>query len=278
MADARHLAHAQRDFDLALSRKVRELGRAKADEYRELLREIKVRQHEETQRIRTQGKQRESELREKLLASSKKEKDAYKHALARMKRNHQEQLENLRSLYDRENLRMQKEQESSFNIQLKEIVQNYGSIAAGHQKELDWLKRAHEESDVLIRKKDSEITRLKIELARSSSKLEIKELMLQLNERNVTIEKLNERIQEFESKLGVEKRPPPTPVQKDRPKTTMTDDEQREKLKEYMRAIIEITRSQQAEKKRADLTGRNEERSSQEFGESKVDKVLGWFF
>jgi hypothetical protein len=58
----------------------------------------------------------------------------------------------------------------------------------------------------------------------------------------------------------------------------MTDEEQREKLKEYMRAIIEITRNQQAEKRQtAASADENEVKSNEQAEESKPSRLLGWF-
>src|SRR5574339_1299804 len=98
-----------------------------------------------------------------------------------------------------------------------------------------------------MRKKDSELTKLKIDFARSTSALEVKELMIQLNDRNATIERLGARVRELENKIGLDQRTVTNSTRESA--KAMTDDEQREKLKEYMRAIIEITRSQQPEKK-----------------------------
>jgi uncharacterized phage infection (PIP) family protein YhgE len=168
---------------------------------------------------------------------------------------------------------LQKEQEMTLNARLQEIIRNYGNLASGHQKEQERLKKIHDESDTILRKRDSEIARLRVELAKSSSKLEIKELMLKLHERDDTIERLNSRIEELEGKVDV----PPLPTVQKQPPKVLTDDEQKEKLKEYMRAIIEITRSQQAEKKKSNPSA-EKDHVKHELPESKVDKKLGWFF
>jgi hypothetical protein len=215
----------------------------------------------------------QKQLKDKFASTSKNEKAATKAILAKLNKTHKEQLRSLRDSYDRESLRLQKEQETNFNAQLQEIIRNYGNLASGNQKEQERLKKIHDETDAHLRKRDSEISRLRIELAKSSSKLEIKELMLKLHERDDTIARLNSRIEELEDKvIG----PPPSPTRTE-PTKVLTDDEQKEKLKEYMRAIIEITRSQQAEKKKSDL-GPEKEHLKHELPESKVDKKLGWFF
>jgi hypothetical protein len=212
-----------------------------------------------------------------MVTEARKDKEANRTALVKLKAAYQERQQNLRDAYDREKLQMQKDGESSFNARLQEIIQNYGALASSHQEELGRLKRVHDQNDVLMRKKDSEISRLKIELAKSSSRLELKELMLQLHERDDTIEKLNGRIRELEGRVVVQQQRSSSPAAKE-PQKPLTEDEQKEKLKEYMRAIIEITRSQQAEKKRAEPV-RHGDKEKMDLGDnSKVDKILGWFF
>jgi hypothetical protein len=273
LVDSRRLEQAKNELDKALSRGIRDSTRQQRDEYRGLLKGFKEKHKSEVRDLRRASAQQQNALRGKQVAGAKKEKTAYKAALAKLKRNHQEQLRNLRDTYDRENLRLQKEQESSFNLQLQEIIRNYGNLATGHQKEQERHKKIQDENDSLLRKRDSEIANLRIELAKSSSKLEVKELAMKLHERDDTIERLNSRIQELEGRVVAPSRPP---VTKETQKT-MSDEEQREKLKEYMRAIIEITRSQQAEKKKSDhLQGMEGEKP--EIPESKVDRKLGWFF
>lgn len=272
--DSARVAEAIKEFNRELDRKIRNISREKEEEYRAVSRALKEAHRKELQKTRALGKSREIQLREKLTSAAKKDKVANKAALARVKKNYQEQLWSMKELYERENLKMQKESESASNAQLKEIVQNYGILATGHQKEMERVKRAHEQLDSEMRKKDSELTTLKIDLARSTSALEVKELMIQLNDRNATIERLGARVRELENKIGLEQRTITNSTKESA--RTMTDDEQREKLKEYMRAIIEITRSQQPEKKPA--AKKSDEKLEQEAGESKVDRLLGWFF
>lgn len=263
---------AQREFEREVSAAVRGVAREKIEEYRKQVSETKKGQREAARRLRSQAKERERLLKARIAATLRREMRARKSALAKLKRSHQYQLINLREVYDRESLRAKSEQESAFNAQLKEIIQNYGNLATLHQKELERVKKAHDENEILIRRKDSDISKLRVELARSSSKLEAKELMLQLHERNATIEKLGSRIQDLESRLG-EQPQAPTPKEENK---SMTADEQREKLKEYMRAIIEITRSQQA--KKIENSRQGPENPAEGMSESKADKLRGLFF
>jgi DNA repair exonuclease SbcCD ATPase subunit len=273
LVDTVRAEQAENALDAELSKRVRDATKRQTEEYRRMLKEIRLRHQNEIRELRKSNLANQNQLKDRFTTATKKEKAASKTALARLRKVHQEQLRSLRDSYDRESLRVQKEQESTFNAQLQEIIRNYGSLASGHQKEQERLKKIHDESDTILRKRDSEIAKLRVELARSSSKLEIKELMLKLHERDDTIERLNSRIEELEGKVVVQ--PPQTPQKQ--PAKVLTDDEQKEKLKEYMRAIIEITRSQQADKKKPDFLPEREH-VKHELPESKVDKKLGWFF
>ena len=272
LVDPKTTDRLERQFDIDVSKRARDLTRQQLGKYRDTIKEIKEQKSTEVHKLRLVSKQEQRELKVRLTDAVRKEKTSKKVVLAKQRKIYQDQLRALRDAYDRENLRLQKENESSFNLQLQEIIRNYGNLATGHQKELERLKKIHDENDTLLRKKDSEVARLKIELAKSSSKLQVKDMALQLHDRDDTIQRLNGRIQELEGKLQAPQRPKPKEPQK-----TLTEEEQREKLKEYMRAIIEITRNQQAEKKRVDSSS-DEEKPKQEMTESKVDKKLGWFF
>jgi DNA repair exonuclease SbcCD ATPase subunit len=273
LLDSTRVEQAENTLDAELSKRVRNATQQQTEEYRRMLKEIRDRHQNEIKELRRANLDNQNQLKEKFTTNAKKEKAANKAALAKLRKIHQDQLRSLRDSYDRENLRLQKEQEMTLNAQLQEIIRNYGNLASGHQKEQERLKKIHDESDTILRKRDSEIARLRVELAKSSSKLEIKELMLKLHERDDTIERLNSRIEELEGKVDV----PPLPTVQKQPPKVLTDDEQKEKLKEYMRAIIEITRSQQAEKKKSNLSA-EKDHVKHELPESKVDKKLGWFF
>jgi hypothetical protein len=273
LLDSTRVEQAENTLDAELSKRVRNATQQQTEEYRRMLKEIRDRHQNEIKELRRANLDNQNQLKEKFTTNAKKEKAANKAALAKLRKIHQDQLRSLRDSYDRENLRLQKEQEMTLNARLQEIIRNYGNLASGHQKEQERLKKIHDESDTILRKRDSEIARLRVELAKSSSKLEIKELMLKLHERDDTIERLNSRIEELEGKVDV----PPLPTVQKQPPKVLTDDEQKEKLKEYMRAIIEITRSQQAEKKKSNLSA-EKDHVKHELPESKVDKKLGWFF
>ena len=212
----------------------------------------------------------------------RKEREKQKKKLASAKRTYQTQLRNIREVYDREILLTQKEQEHAFNAQLKEIIQNYGNLGSSHQKEVERLKKQEDLNKVLMKKQDHEIMKLKIEMARSSSKIREKDLAMQVSEKNLVIERLSAKIQELETVFRPSDQAAPIKaaakqVQKTQT-ATLDEDEQKQKLKEYMKAIIEITRNQQqAEKKHSDSANEGMEETKHEPSPSKVDKKLGWF-
>ncbi len=276
IADGKELEKIVKQYEREVSLRTNGLAREQEHKHKEMIREIKSQQRLETQKLRALAKEQQGMLRDSLLAEARKREDASKKILLKEKKDNQQRFRDLRDAYDRESLHMQKEKESSFNIQLKEIIQNYGSLATGHQKELERLKKTQDDNESVLRKKENEISRLKVELAKSSSKLALKDMTVQVHERNAVIEKLNARIQELENRLGIPQAAQPANETRGARKP-LSEDEQKEKLKEYMRAIIEITRSQQAEKKRSEANHQDEEKPITGASDSKADKILGWF-
>ncbi|MCI0559719.1 MAG: hypothetical protein MN733_14615 [Nitrososphaera sp.] len=279
LADHRDYERAIDDLERKVLQKHSELSKRSVKQYEMAIADLKNRHAKEMQIIKANYKNELAQATRRLAAQAKKEKASYRKKLAVTKQNYRYQLQNTREIYDRQNLTFQKEQEYAFNGQLKEIIQNYGNLASGHQKELERLKKLQDGNNAMLRKKESEISKLKIELARSSSELQIKELVLQINERNVMIERLHSRIRELESRLGIQNPSPSQSKASKESQSPLNEDEQKQKLKEYMKAIIEITKNQQmAERKRREgVDSKNDKFNEDEQG-SKVDKVLGWFF
>lgn len=259
----------RKKFDSERALEIREFARKKDLEHRTMIAALKAKHREEIQKLRQDHRDSERALRERMLAIAKKDKEVHKGAIEDLRKLHQVEIDDLRNSFEKQTLKLQKEQEAAFNAQLKEIIHNYGSLATAHNKEVERLKKEKDETDLMFRKKEAEISKLRVDLARSSSRLEVRELAVRLQERDATIAELSARIRELE------RAPNPPPAEQGGSKQhakTLTEDEQKEKLKEYMRAIIEITRSQQASKRAAD--------SSSSEGiekESRADKVLGWF-
>ncbi|MGH9993098.1 MAG: hypothetical protein ACREBU_13055 [Nitrososphaera sp.] len=275
LADRREYERVIGELDVAILHKHNELSRKERREQEAVLHDLKANHASQMRALRDRYKEEQALLRKKLVEQSGKEKHSHRKKLADLKKKYQLQMRNIREMDDAENLRIQREAESSLNTQLKEIIQNYGNLASNHQKELERLKKSQDESNVELHKKDSEIARLKISLAKSSSELKVKELSLQINERNNMIKELNGKISELEARLGLSKAAQPR--KKEAPSVTEEDDE-KQKLKEYMKAIIEITKNQRLEeRKRSERGNPKAEKNPEESADSKVDKLLGWF-
>ena len=276
IADRREYEHVIAELDVAILRKHGELSRKEKKAHEAVLRDIKAKQADQLRTLRERYKEEHDVLRKKFVEQSGKEKQSHRKKLAELKKKYQLQMRNIREMYDSENLRIQREAESSLNTQLKEIVQNYTNLASNHQKELERLKKSQDESHIELHKKDSEIARLRISLAKSSSELKVRDLSLQINERNNMIKELNGKIGELEARLGLSKTPQ---SRKKEAPSALDEDEEKQKLKEYMKAIIEITRNQRLEeRKRSEKANPKAAKNPDESTDSKVDKLLGWFY
>jgi len=141
-------------------------------------------------------------LKKRSDAQFRKEKDSFEKKAREMKKNNQLALQDTRDVYEKQNLMAQKEQEKAVNNQLKEIMQTYSGLATSYQKEIEKVRKMQEVHEGIVRRKESEVARLKIELAKSNTDLQIRRLVLQLGERNASIEQLQRRIRELESMMA----------------------------------------------------------------------------
>jgi hypothetical protein len=279
--DGKEYEHLLQDLDNRAAKKHEKMSRQQKKDYEATLAALRSKHLKEIQTLKKDIRDQQKTLKRVFAEQARKDREKQKKKLTSAKKAYQTQLRNIREIYDREILFTQKEQEHAFNSQLKEIIQNYGNLGSSHQKEMERLKKQQDLNDVAMRKKDREIMRLKIEMARSSSKFQIEDLAAQVGEKDMVIERLNARIQNLEagSSAGVQAAPirPETGQAQKTQTAKMDEDEQKQKLKEYMKAIIEITRNQQqAEKKLSDSGDQGMEETKHE-SSSKVDKKLGWF-
>lgn len=273
LADPMEQDHLTSELDSRILRKHDELSRKEKGEYAARLHDLNSGHAKEIQTLKRSHKDQQNLLTRRLAEQKKNDKASLSKKLAQVKKNNQTQMRNIREAYDIENLRMQKESETAVNTQLKEIIKNYGDLALSHQKELERLKKVQDESNVVMQKKDIEIARLRIEAVKSSSELQVKELALQISERDTTIERLSGKIRELEGKPVPQRLSEP---RKDAKEAQKDEDGQKEKLKEYMRAIIEITKNQQlSQKKNANPGNERSSITDEELPTSKVDKALG---
>jgi len=257
LADPMEQDHLTSELDSRILRKHNELSRQEKGEYSARIHDLNSGHAKEIQTLKRNHKDQQDLQKKRLVEQKKKDNASLSKKLAEVKKNAQTQMRNIREVYDIENLRMQKEAESAVNTQLKEIIKNYGDLALSHQKELERLKKLQDENNLVMRKKDNEIARIKIELAKSTSELQVKELALQIRERDTMIERLSGKIRELEGKPIPQRLSEPRKGTKE---TQKDEDGQKEKLKEYMRAIIEITKNQQLSQKKSANPG--EESSS----------------
>lgn len=179
-----------------------ELSKKERKGFEGTLRDMKINHKSEVQALRRHQRNQEKMLKKMLNDQFKKEKVAFAKKMAMMKKNHQMALQDTRDIYERQNLMTQKEQEKSVNSQLKETMQNYANLASSYQKEMEKVRKMQEEYEGVVRKKEGDIARLKIELAKSNSDLQIRRLVVQLGERNASIERLHTRIRELETTLA----------------------------------------------------------------------------
>jgi hypothetical protein len=131
----------------------------------------------------------------------KTEKAGHKQKLEALRRDHQISLQQTRELYETQNLMAQKEREGLFNNQLREILQNYSSLASNYQKELERLRKVQDDYGAMMRKVEAEIARLKIGIVKSTADPQIARLVIQLEERDSTIDDLRSKITELQAKL-----------------------------------------------------------------------------
>jgi DNA repair exonuclease SbcCD ATPase subunit len=178
-----------------------ELSKKEKNEFESTIRDMKVNHKNEIQTLKISERQQEKMLKKMSNDQFRRERNAFSKKMAAMKKSHQIALRNTRDIYERQNLMTQKEQEKSVNSQLKETMQNYANLASGYQKEMEKIKKMQEQYEGVVQKKEGEIARLKIGLAKSKSELQIRRLMVQLGECNASIEQLHSRIKELEAKL-----------------------------------------------------------------------------
>jgi len=178
-----------------------DLSKKEKKEFEGTLRDLKVNHKSEIQTLKKSERNQEKMLKKMLNDQFRKEKNAFGKKMAAMKKNHQMALQNTRDIYERQNLMTQKELEKSVNNQLKETMQNYANLASSYQKEMEKIRKMQEQYEAVVQKKEGEIARLKLGLAKSNSDLQIRRLVVQLGERNASIEKLHSRISELEATL-----------------------------------------------------------------------------
>jgi DNA repair exonuclease SbcCD ATPase subunit len=288
---------ASKELEKLVSQKHFDLSRKDKKEFEKEIQELKVKQRNEAKNLRRSLREKQVLGKKNLDERLKKEKESFAKKISEMKRNQQLSLQNTRDIYERQALLTQKDQEKALNGQLKEIMQNYATLASSYQKEVEKIRKMQDDYEGVLRKKDAEIARLKIDLAKSSSDLQIRRLVVQLGERNAAIEQLQRRIRELESVLESsyaqqhpsQSKDTGSPYENDQriaetAQDSVTASQQRKDLRdEFMTAIKEITRehrrSSENDASKDSSAGTNNPSGTQgsSDSQSRMDKMRGFF-
>lgn len=202
LADRSEYEATTKELERRVSERHLELSKKQKKDFESALRGMKADHRREMQTLRKNLKNQQILLKKRSDGQFRKEKDSFEKKAREMKKNNQLALQDTRDVYEKQNLMAQKEQEKAVNNQLKEIMQTYSGLASGYQKEIEKVRKMQEVHEGIVRRKESEVARLKIELAKSNTDLQIRRLVLQLGERNASIEQLQRRIRELESMMA----------------------------------------------------------------------------
>src|SRR6059036_3457620 len=192
---------AKQELERKVSQVHLELSKKEKKEFDMSLADMRIKHRTELQRLRTSFRQQEALLRRKSNDHLKTEKASHKQKLEALRRDHQISLQQTRELYESKNLTAQREREGLFNNQLREILQNYANLTSNYQKELERLRTVQDDYGSMMRKVEAEIARLKINIVKSTADPQIARLMIQLEERDATIDDLLSKVTELEAKL-----------------------------------------------------------------------------
>jgi DNA repair exonuclease SbcCD ATPase subunit len=242
-----------------LEKRISESSSKQRKEFQRSIQEMKVDHRHEMRTLRKNMKSQQLLLRKRSSEQSKKERDSFRKKMNEMKKNHQVAQQYIRETYEKQNLMTQKEQEKAVNNQMKDIMQNYSSLASSYQKEIEKVRKMQEQNESTLRRKESEVTRLKMQLTKSNTDLQIRRLVVQLGERNASIEQLQRRIRELESMMAppqeqrahtyddstFDEREQAAKAMANHNDDTGMSNEQRNLRDEFMTAIKEITREHQ---------------------------------
>jgi hypothetical protein len=189
-----------KEFEARLDKMYQNLSRKDKKQMRAIERSIKTKNRIALQQLKNKYQKHERALHEKLRDQKREGKTNYDEKLSQFKRNHQLSIQRTRELYESQMLYAQKERESQFNLQLKEILENYSALSSKYQAELEGVRKVQDEYSNAMRKADLEITRLKVEIAKANSDPQMGKLIVQLRERDSLIGNLRKRIAELETK------------------------------------------------------------------------------
>jgi hypothetical protein len=130
------------------------------------------------------------------------QKNSQMKKLYEIKNNWHKSSENTNNSFEKQKPILQKAQETILNNLIMELIRDYSKLSLNYQKELEKTNQLQYDHYNTIRKKDFEISRLKIELARSTSDLRAESLALELADWNIQIKRLQSKVESLEAQLS----------------------------------------------------------------------------
>ena len=200
LSDSEEIKKVRDDFQKSIEQQRTQLSRTMKKDFDNMLLNMKRKHRADLKQLKSRVQKQNISIRKRFSDQVRSEKQAHNRKLEEMRRAHQHSLQQTRELYDVQILKAQKEQESSFNRDLKEILRNYSDLASGYQKELERLGKIQDDNAATIRKVEAEIGRLKVSTAKSNADPQLAKLLNQLEERDVTIEDLRSKVTELEAR------------------------------------------------------------------------------
>jgi hypothetical protein len=179
--------------------KRKRLPRGERQEFNKKIRDLKSAQRKRIKALarkhRTNQKLMQKKLKEQAIKSRKdRERD-----LAHAKKNYQFQLEQIRQFYFERNAALQDELKGFFAAQLEEVRKGYGEVtAASSQTQLQMLEKWLKDEFLReMRERAVQVNKAEIEQARLNGQLQVGKLIEQLEERNLEVEVLKQKVQQL---------------------------------------------------------------------------------
>lgn len=171
--------------------------RGEKQEFKRKIRDLKSAQRKRIQALAKKHKASQKLIQKNLREQAIKSRKGLERELVRAKKNYQFQLEQVRQFYHEQNAASQNDLRSFFAAQLEEIKRGYSEIiAANSQAQLQtlesWLK---DEFLKEMREKAVHVNKAEIEQARLNGQLQVGKLIQQLEERNLEVEVLKQKVQ-----------------------------------------------------------------------------------
>lgn len=174
--------------------------RGEKQEFNKKIRDLKAAQRKRVQALAKKHRADQKMMQKNLREQAIKNRKNLERELARAKKNYQFQLEQTRQFYHEQNAALQNDLRSFFATQLEEIKRGYGEItAASSQTQIQMLEKWLKDEFLReMREKAAHINKAEIEHARLNGQLQVGKLIQQLEERNLELEVLKQKVQQLE--------------------------------------------------------------------------------